>query len=441
MGSGNVPNFLKSLVGPESGFQFDDDPTSSAFTKSGYYTSTPHIDSRYLIKPQTQYTDYANQQVVIRIEKDHDFAGLCELIIPSQPVSSTGTYTYLRRSDWFGFAVIKQIDIKHNTHVLQSWQGDCMFPHYILESTQEQRSHWDHQLLGGIGPHQREKLAGQAIVAKVPLDLFGWWCKNTHTYMNTQSFSDEIKIVVYFNDKSEYIQTDSAGVVTAPLGTVTINGENWDLGLMLQQHHVVESERVHHHSKQLNEGVLEPFVDYINVGRQTIRPLQDNFFQVELKNLNMPVRHLCFVVRRASDVTQAYQKNYFRFLKILGFGMTAQSSGGEFVPYTSAKYAQARIHDQYHSSHVDTRYPVYFWSWTYTPEDHINEMGSLHFGNINNPMLNIYIGTSAHASEARDVSQGDYPGQAAPESLVVDIYAQTFNLRQEFGGTPKRTFG
>jgi len=441
MGSGNVPNFLKSLVGPESGFQFDDDPQSSAFVKSGYYTTTPHIDSRYLLKPQTQYTDYASQTAVIRIEKDHDFAGLCELIIPSPAVTSTGTFSFLRRSDWFGFSVIKEINIKHNTHVLQSWQGDCMFPTYIMESTQEQRHHWDPQIVGGLSESQRDALAPHAIVAKVPFDLFGWWCKNTHTYMNTQSFSDEIKIYVTFHDKSEWIQTDSNGVVTAVLGSTTIDGQTFDLGLMLQQHHVVESERVHHHNKQLNEGVLEPFVDYINVGSKTIAPNQDNFFQVELNNLNMPVRHLIFVVRRASDLTTPYRKNLYRYFKILGFGMTAQSSGGEFVPYTNAKYARSRIHDQYHSSHTDNRYPIYFWTWTYTPEDHINEMGSLHFGNINKPMLNIYIGTSAHASEARDISRGNYPGTAGGESLVVDIYAQTFNLRQEFGGTPKRTFG
>lgn len=439
--SGNVPNFLKSLVGPETGFQFDDDPNSSAFVKSGYYTSTPHIDARYLIKPLTQMTDYSGQTPVIRIEKDHDFAGLAELVIPSPAISATGTYTYLRRSDWFGFSVIKQIDIKHNTHTLQTWQGDCMFPTYLLEATQEQRSHWDPQIIGGYTKDQRDQMAGVGVVAKVPLDLFGWWSKNTHTYMNTQSFSDEIKLYIYLNDKTDWVQTDATGNVTATIGTVTINNETWDFGLMLQQHHVTEAERTHHHAKQLNEGVLEPFVDYINVGRQTIPANQDNFFSVELKNLNMPVRHLAFVVRRASDLTLNYQRDYFKFYTILGFGMTAQSSGGEFVPYTSVKYLNGRIRDQYHSSHVDTRYPIYFWSWTYTPEDHINEMGSLHFGNINNPKLNFYIGSATHASEARDLSQGDYPGTVAGEALVIDIYAQTFNLRQEFGGTPKRTFG
>lgn len=432
---------MKSLVGPESGFQFDEDPDSSAFTKTGYYTTTPHIDARYLIKPQTQYTDYANQTVVIRIDKDHDFAGLCELVIPFKAMSSTGAWSYLRRSDWLGFAAIKEIQIKHNTHTLQSWQGDTMFPHYLLESTQETRHHWDHQILGGLSTVQREQLAPVSCVARVPFDLFGWWAKNTHRYMNTQSFSDEIKFYISFFDKSEWVQTDSTGTVTAEIGAVTINSEVFDLGLYLQQHYVTESERVFHHQKQLNVGTLEPFVDYINVGRQVIKPQQDNFFSVELKNLNMPVRHLCFVVRRANDLSQAYRKNYFRWYKILGFGMTAQSSGGEFLPYTSAKYSWGRIWDQYHSSHKDTKYALYFWSPTFTPEDHINELGCLHFGNINNPMLNIYIGTTTHASEVRDISQGDFPGTAGEEALVVDIYAQTFNMAQSFGGTPRRVWG
>lgn len=440
MASGNVPNFLKSLVGPESGFQFDEDPDSSAFVKTGYYTTTPHIDARYLIKPQTVQNDYAGQTAVIRIDKDHDFAGLGELVIPSRALVPTGNYTHLRRSDWFGFAVIKEIQIKHNTHTLQSWQGDCMFPHYLLESTQESRSHWDHQILGSLPTVQRELFATTAQVARVPLDLFGWWGKNTHRYMNTQSFSDEIKMYVYFFDKSEWVQTDATSVV-AELGTVSINGEIHDLGLYLQQHYITEAERVTHHHKQLNVGTLEPFVDYINVGRQTIKALQDNFFQVELKNLNMPVRHLCFVVRRANDLAIAYQKNYFRFYKPLGFGGTAQSSGGEFLPYTSFKYMCGRIWDQYHSSHKDTKYPVAFWSITFAPEDHINELGCLHFGNINNPMLNIYVGTSIHASEVRDLTQGDFPGSDGDEQLVVDIYAQTFNLNQSFGGTPRRVWG
>lgn len=439
--AGNVPNYLKSLVGPETGFQFDEDPESSAFTKTGYYTSTPHIDCRYLIKPQTAMNDYGNQIAVIRVEKDHDFAGLSELVIPFKPISSTGTYTYLRRSDWLGFAVIKEIHIKHNTHTLQSWQGDIMFPHYILESTQESRSHWDHQILGGLSTVQREQLASASCVARVPLELFAFWSKNTHHYMNTQSFSDEIKIYVHFHDKSEWVQTDSNGTVTAEIGTVSINGEIFDVGLYLQQHHVTEAERVFHHQKQLNVGTLEPFVDYVNVGHAAVNPLQSNFFQVELKNLNMPVRHLCFVIRRANDLTTAYRKNHFRFYKILGFGMTAQASGGEFVPYTSAKYARARIHDQYHSSHADNRYPIYFWSWTFTPEDHINELGCLHFGNINSPFLNVYIGTTDYTSEARDLSQGKYPGSTGAESLVVDVFAQAFNMKQDFGGTPRKIFG
>lgn len=441
MASGNVPNFLKSLVGPESGFQFDEDPESSAFIKTGYYTSTPHIDARYLLKPQTQYSDYNNQTIVIRIDKDHDFAGLCEIIVPFKPLSAVGAYTYLRRSDWLGFAVIKEISIKHNTHTLQNWQGDCMFPHYLLESTQETRAHWDHQILGGLSTVQREFLSGTSVVARCPLDLFGWWAKNTHRYMNTQSFSDEIKMYISFYDKSEWIQTDATGAVTGEIGPVTINSEIHDVGLYLQQHYITESERVVHHHKQLNVGTLEPFVDYVNVGRQTIKALQDKFFQVELKNLNMPVRHLCFVVRRASDLTTAYQKNYFRYYNILGFGGTAASSGGEFLPYTSYKYMCGRIWDQYHSSHKDTKYAIGFWSPTFAPEDHINELGCLHFGNINTPYLNIYIGSTIHASEARDLSQGVFPGSNGNEALVIDIYAQTFNMNQSFGGTPRKVWG
>lgn len=439
-GTGNVPNYLKTAASVESGFQFDDDPKSSAFHKQGYYTTTPHIDARYLIKPQTTYADYGNQVAVMRIEKDHDFAGLCELQIPSQALVGLNA-TYLRRANWFGFSVIKEIHIKHNTHTLQSWQGDTMFPHYMLETTADRRQLLDPLIGGDYSPVDREIMAERDAVFRVPLDLFAWWCKNTHTYMNTQSYSDEIRIYVSFYDKSEWVETDSTNAPTAILGTVSIRSQTYELGLVLEQHHVVESERTYHHTQILNTGVLEPFVDYVNVGRQTIDPNQDNLFKVDMKNLNMPVRHICFVVRRATDVSTAYNKNLYNLLDVVGFGMTGQSSGGEFVPFTPGKYNMTRIRDQYHSSRSESAYPIYFKSWTYTPEDHINELGSLHMGNINNPQLVIYIGQAIGDSEARDVSRGHYPLQAGPEQLVVDIYAQTFNLRQEFGGTPKKTFG
>lgn len=442
MSSGNVPNFLKANVGPESSFQFDHDPKSSAFVKAGYYTTCVHIDARYLYQPTTQYTDYANQTAVIEIARDHDFAGDCELQIPSQPVVIGGTtHTYLRRADWFGFSVIKEFSIKHNTHTLQEWVGDCMLPHYLMESCQEYRNNMDALIGGNLTEAQRDQMAGTSAVFRVPLDIWPWWTKNSHTYMNTQSYSDTIKIYVKFHDKSEFIQTDSTtNQPVAVLGTVVIRNQTYDLGMIIQTHHVTEAERVHHHGHQLNVGVLEPFVDYISVGQQTVKSNQDNFFRVDLKNLNMPLRHLVFTVRRKSDLTTAYQKNQYKWLKITGFGMIAQSNGGEFVPFKSDKYARTREHDQYHSSHTDMRYPLYFHSWSFTPEDHINELGSLHFGNINNPQLTIYIGTAVHDSEARDVSRGDYPASLGPEELVIDIYAQTFNLRQEFGGTPKRTF-
>jgi len=444
MASGNVSNFLKSNVGPESGFQFDDDPMSSAFIKSGYYTTTPHIDVRYLVKPQTQLSDYANQCAIIRIEKDHDFAGLCELQIPSPALdSNAGVYTYLRRSDWFGFSVIKEIQVRHNTHVLQSFEGDTLFPHFLLETSALQRTQLAPMIVGDLSTGMRERLGKRGVVARVPLDNFFWWTKNSHTYMNTQSYADEIKIYVWFHHKSEWVQTDSTTEPIATLGTVTTRGQTYELGLVLQQHHIVESERVYHHTKQLNEGVLEPFVDYINVGRQIVNANQNNYFKIEMKNLNMPVRHIIFTVRRATDQATAYRKEHFRYLKIVGYGMTAQSSGGEFVPFTPIRYLTTREHEQYHSSHADNKYPIYFKTWSYAPEDHINELGSLHFGNINNPELVIYIGTAANDSEARDVSNGNFPGQAlgVGEQLIVDIYAMTFNLRQEFGGTPKRTFG
>lgn len=445
-GTGNISNYLKTVASVESPFQYDDDPESSAFVKQGYYTSTPHIDSRYIIKPQTQYSDYQGQLANIRIEKDHDFGGLCEIQIPSSAVTASNVPTYLARANWFAFTCINEIYIKHNTHTLQSWQGDTMFPHYILESDAAKREAFDPLIGGDYSLADRHTMAAKPMLFHAPLDLFGWWCKNTHTYMNTQSYSDELRVIVSFRQKSDIIQTDAlilsgAATVTHTLGTVTIADKTYELGLVMQQHHVVESERVWHHNKILNEGLLEPYVDYVNVGQDTKDPNQNNFFKTELKNLNMPVRHLAWTYRKATDLTTPYQKNYYNYLTVVGYGGTGQSSGGEFIPFTPSKYHNLRQRDQYHSSIWETAIPIYHHTFSYVPEDHINDLGTLHMGNITNPELVSYIGQSVGDSSVRDASRGDLPGQTAPEQIIVDVYAQTFNMRQEFGGTPKRVFG
>ena len=442
MSSVNPSRYLATLASIESPFQFSDDPRSSPYHRKGYSVITPHLEVRNLTGPEQVRDNYAATTASFRIDRTHDFAGVVDLQIGFSPVTANGTYTYKRLSDFAGFAAIKQVEVVHNTHTLQSWQGDCMFPYYILESPRATRNALDPHLLGNLSPGDREALGFHNQVAHVPFDIWGWWCQSTAHYLNTQSFSDEIRIKVTFNSKDEWIQCDSTGIPDCTIGNVTIGDKTYETGIIIHEHHIVEAERAYHNKKILHEGIMEPFVDYKNNNRETKNSGQNLSYKVSLSSFNMSVQHVAFMVRNEDDIITPYRKDYFRPLTIVGFHFTGNSTGGDFTNFVEGKYNNGRMRDQYHSSDFDPVYPIYWYSWTHDPENHNDQMGSIQLGNILNPELVIWIGASTGESEARDASNGTHPScnSVNGSRLINDIWAQTFNIRQEFGGTPTTAF-
>jgi len=437
----NPSRYLATLASIESPFQFSDDPASSPFHRKGYSVITPHLSARNLTSPEQVRDNYAGTTANFRIDRTHDFAGTVELQIGFSNVVSNGSFTYRRLSNWAGFACIRQVEVVHNTHTLQSWQGDCMWPTYMLESPRATREALDPHLLGNLSPSDREGLAHHPQVAQVPFDLFAWWSKSTAHYLNTQSFSDEIRVKVTFHSKEEFVQCDSTGVPDCSIGTVVIGDKSYETGLIINQWHVVEAERTYHNQKILHEGIMEPFVDYKNSNRETKNAGQSNNFKVSLSAFNMSVQHLCFMIRNEKDILTPYRKDYFRPLTCVGFHFTGNSTGGDFTNFVESRYNQGRMREQFHSSDYDSAYPIYWYSWTLDPENHIDQLGTIQLGNILNPELVVWIGSAAEESEARDVSNGVYPGSdVGGNRLIVDVWAQTFNIRQEFGGTPTTAF-
>lgn len=440
-GSVNPSRYLATLASIESPFQFSDDFKSSPFHRKGYAVITPHLSARNLISPEQVRDNYAATTATFRIDRTHDFGGSADIQIGFSPVTANGTYTYKRLSNFAGFAAIKLIEITHNTHTLQSIPGDVLWPTYMLETPRATREALDAHLLGNLTPAEREGLGFHSQVAVVPLDLFAWWCKSTAHYLNTQSFSDEIRIKISFNSKEEWVQCDSTGTPDATIGTVIIGDQTYETGIILHEHHVIEAERQYHNQKILHEGVMEPFVDYKINNREYKNAGQSKSFRVSLSNFNMSVQHMLFLVRNEADILTPYRKDYFRPLTIVGFNFTGNSTGGDLTNFIEAKYNNGRMRDQYHSSDNDTAYPIYWYSWTLDPENHIDQMGNIHMGNILNPELIVWIGSATGESEARDVSNGVFPGtNVGGNRLCIDAIGQTFNIRQEYGGTPSTAF-
>lgn len=437
----NPSRYLATLASIESPFQFSDNPKSSPFHRKGYSVITPHLSARNLIAPEQVRDDYAGTTANFRIDRTHDFAGLVDLQIGYSAITANGTCTYKRLGNWAPFWTINNVQVVHNTNTLQQWQGIDMWPTYMLETPRATRDALDPHLLGNLSPGEREILGNHNQVAHCPFDLFGWWCKSTAHYLNTQSFSDEIRIKVNFHPASEWVQCDSTGTPTCTIGTITIGDKTYETGLVLHEHHVVEAERAYHNKKILHEGIMEPFIDYKTNNRDFKNAGQSNSYKVSLSSFNMSVQHLAFVVRNEADILTPFRKNYTKPLNIVGFHFTGNSTGGDFTNFVEARYNNGRMRDQYHSSDFDPAYPIYWYSWTLDPENHVDQLGTIQLGNILNPELVIWVGSSNGESEARDVSNGQHPSSSVGGSrLVTDATGQTFNLRQEFGGTPTTTF-
>lgn len=432
-------DLIRTNVAPQSDIMFTRDYTKSPFLNKAWHTSVNFSNQRVELIPVNPQQNSIGSTVNFRLVKIADFWGWPVLQIPFSAVSGGTGFTYRRLVDFAGHHVINRINISHTSNQLQSIDGQVLNLQYRKDSSYTKRRICDKRYLGGFSPVARNSLARGSQVAWVDMDNIVWFAYSTNYFMPVLTLSNEIDFSVTFNNASDIVQSDhTGGTPTVSITSVSRKGIQYPVALVSHLAHVTGKEREFHTGLYERKGLAISFTNFKVQPRVTVNAITSGTVNVRLTAIKDPITEFYWAIRLASDVQTQFGNEPNRLLSYVGFSFTGNA--GEMIPFHPKEYIDTRLREQYHSSIPEEKENLGFFSFSWIPEDHVNNNGSVHFANISDPTLNLNLGSAAGDSDAYDALNGTGVYGAAGVPIVIDVWFNTTNFIHQKGGDIRLVF-
>jgi len=283
-------------------------------------------------------------------------------------------------------------------------------------------------------------LANFAQVGWYDLDNLVWFCYSTNNFVPVLTLSHELAIDVTFNTAAYIVNCDYTGGTTpsVSISTAQIKGQSYPLAFVDQMVHVTGMEREFHVGLYEGKGLAIAHTNFKQQPRITLNAGSSGTLTLKMTSIKDPITEFYWAARLASDVQTDFGNNPNRFLSYVGFSFTGNA--GEMIPFHPKEYIDRRLREQYHSSIPTDNENLGFFSFSWIPEDHVNENGAVHFGNISDPTINLFIGTTLGDSDLYDALNGGGIWGAAGVTCVIDFWFNTKNWIHQVGGDIRLVF-
>ena len=432
-------DLIRTNTAPQSGLIFNADFEQSSFTPKGWSKYHNYSTQKQEITAVNSTNDAVGTTLEFRPAKNADYYGFVCLQTPFTTITPGTGSTYHRFTDYVGIFAVDNIKVSHVSNLLTQLDMSVYYPKYKKDADPRRRWQYDPLLLGNLTDHTRNALAKSSQVSLLPLDGFFWFTYSTSSFIPVIVLSHELRFEVTYKPVTYFIESDhTSGTPTASISPVSIKGVTYAPALVFLTAHVTGDERSWQVSLFENEGVMAPFKEFKSQPRTTITAGTSGIIPIRLTSLKDQISELYFVIRKQSDVQTNYGNNLTRSLSYVSCNFVG--NGGEMVSYHTKEYIDRRIREQFHSSWANENDKIGLITFSWIPEDPINNTGSVHLGIISDPILNINVGTVAGQSEAFDVLNGTGPDSLTPANIVVDVYVEVFNWLHYVGGDINKTF-
>jgi hypothetical protein len=432
-------DLIRTNTAPQSGLIFNADFDASSFTPKGWSKYHNYSTQKQEITAINSTANAVGTTLEFRPAKNADYYGFLCLQTPFSLITAGTGFTYYRLCDYAGVFAVNNIKVSHVSNLLTQLDMNIYLPKYLKDSDPKKRYHYDPLLLGNLSPSVRNNLARGSQVALTPLDGYFWFTYSTSSFIPVVILSHELRFEVTYNAVTQFIESDhTSGTPTCTITPVTIKGVTYNPALVFLTGHVTGDERSWQIALFEKEGVMAPFKEYKSQPRTTVLAGSSGVIPIRLTSLKDQISELYFIIRRQSDVQTNYANNLTRTLTYVSCNFVG--NGGEMVASHTKEYIDRRIREQYHSSWCPENYHIGVISFSWIPEDPVNNTGSVHLGVISDPILNINVGTSAGQSSAYDVLNGTGPDTLTQENIVVDVFVDVFNWLHYVGGDINKTF-
>lgn len=432
-------NLIRTNVSPQSDIMITRDYTKSPFLNRAWHTSVNYSTQKLELSPVNPQNDAINSSANFRFVKNADFYGFIVIQIPFTAVSGGAGFSYRRLVDFVTQHVINRITVMHTSNTIQTVDGQVLNLQYRKDSTFTRRSNVDKRLLGNLSPTLRNAFAKDVQVGWVDLDNVLWFCYSTNYFLPVMTLSSEIDFTVYFNSAARIIQCDhTSGTPTVGISSVAVKGIQYPLSLICSLNHVTGFEREFHTGLYEKKGLAIAHTNFKQQPRYTVNSGTSGVVNVRLTSIKDPITEFYWAIRLMDDVTGDYSQEPNRLLSYVGMSFTGNA--GELIPFTSKNWIDTRLREMFHSSIVEDEENIGFYSFSWIPEDHVNNNGTVHFANIADPTLNIFLGTNKGDSDAYDALNGTGIYGPSGKSIVIDVWFNTTNFIHQKGGDIRLVF-
>lgn len=435
-------DLIRTNVAPQSALMYTKDfARGSHFVNRAWTTTCNYSTQKIDIGPMNPTSNAIGTTANFRLVKNSDFYGYTCLQIPFTAVTKGTGATFARLTDFAGHHVINKISISHTSNRVQEIDGLFLNLQWRKNSTYTRDQVAKKRVLGGLTVSERETMSKFAQVAWVDFDNMVWFCYSTNNFVPVLTLSHELNFDVTFNNASHIIESDIPVGGTSPsvgITTATIKGQSYPLAFVNQMAHVTGLEREFHVGLYEGKGLAINHVVFKQQPRITIPAGTSGTVALRLTSIKDPISEFYWVIRLSRDVNTDYGKRLNKYLSYVGISFTGNS--GEMVPFHSKEYIDTRLREQYHGSIPAENENLGFFSFAWIPEDHTNESGGVHFGNLSDPTVNLFIGTAPGHSELYDALHGVGEFGGVAQDATIELCFNVKNFIHQVGGDIRLVF-
>ena len=367
----------------------------SLWQYSGWQQCANHVDRRIEITAregqQFSGANWGAIDLTYTPPKTADRAGETVFMGHTNAVTQTGG-TYVRTVEAFGVQVWKSSRVINGQNTLQIFTNDDYYDEYTSMHNTEERDAIAFGLKSELSAANRATLAGQAGGFDWWVDMPYYWTKTLDRNLNLFAQSLEHTITITLNPYTACYETD---------GTIAVGA----VGLTNLKLRILYS---HYSAKERDDYLTDVCTGMGLVWK--IRDIQRTVIKIannpsaptryDLNSINGDVQTLVLMCRLTSDVSgTATSQPYSNFQKLPKVRIVGNGNE-EFYPWTEGDYILYHLHRK-------AGYPapagkiIYRLNFERQPALGPNSYsGSLYFGNISSPALEIdWTGAAPGASE------------------------------------------